>query len=581
MDDTQEQQFQDQLQDQLFEDYGYSIVGNAVAFERNRDLYGEDSAFKVFDDAQEIFDALKFFRKVDRMEHYDLFDKHLYKVRVIFNAYYSLACPVNVPKNHRMTAVKWAIDQLSGYEHGHFPLKAEDLYKLKSDVEYFFHRRKDISAEGLSHDIKDYDYGGLLDLLKPYRFEQERKAMQRMQYKVTDEKQAKIMSETSILYNGPEGLVVVPHSVEASNYWGAHTRWCISARNNNKFKSYNADGPIVIYLPQLTARENNDSDYLSHKFALVEGRFHDEQDSTYFERDAYLERLTQAFRNTIHPSLKDYRAILTNDVIPEETKKADSKPLNPQLTDEQRNDYKVAHELIQENGLYFYYLSPKLRANKDLAILAMQTHHGEVWEWISDRDLQYDQEILAEAFKNGFTIIHNQVDQDSNFYKSAVEGAVRYDPSIMGSMPVELYHDDLDFVKSIFQANHKIFPHLSVFVKAQGQVVADLLEHHPGGIMSVYEECGAEALKAFVDIEDIEKRALRLTLKKKWDKDMFLALHRFHILQAGENFKRFLNNPQQWLLEHDISSNKPDIDAKPLEQVEDRYLAPKEIFRMS
>ncbi len=44
--------------------------------------------------------------------------------------------------------------------------------------------------------------------------------------------------------------VYTPHTKEASKKYGAGTRWCTAAHNNNMFKTYNDSGPLHIYVPK-------------------------------------------------------------------------------------------------------------------------------------------------------------------------------------------------------------------------------------------------------------------------------------------------------------------------------------------
>ena len=53
-------------------------------------------------------------------------------------------------------------------------------------------------------------------------------------------KRDKLMAETTVIYDGPEGKVVMPHTQESSIHWGAQTKWCIAAeKSHNRFEHYN------------------------------------------------------------------------------------------------------------------------------------------------------------------------------------------------------------------------------------------------------------------------------------------------------------------------------------------------------
>ncbi len=58
-----------------------------------------------------------------------------------------------------------------------------------------------------------------------------------------------IRKQTTIFYEGPDGMVVSPDTVDAAVYWGKGTRWCTSAtESENYFDTYDEDGPLVIVL---------------------------------------------------------------------------------------------------------------------------------------------------------------------------------------------------------------------------------------------------------------------------------------------------------------------------------------------
>ena len=54
--------------------------------------------------------------------------------------------------------------------------------------------------------------------------------------------------QATLLYNDPQIKVVVPHTEEASCYFGKATKWCTAARQNNMFDDYNDQGPLYIVL---------------------------------------------------------------------------------------------------------------------------------------------------------------------------------------------------------------------------------------------------------------------------------------------------------------------------------------------
>lgn len=65
------------------------------------------------------------------------------------------------------------------------------------------------------------------------------KAMEQQFYKSGD---------AVLLHNDVQVKVVIPKTKAASMYFGRNTRWCTSAKNDNMFDDYDADGPLYIVL---------------------------------------------------------------------------------------------------------------------------------------------------------------------------------------------------------------------------------------------------------------------------------------------------------------------------------------------
>jgi hypothetical protein len=61
---------------------------------------------------------------------------------------------------------------------------------------------------------------------------------------------AEVMSETDVLYDGPEGMVVSPKTERAARFWGRGTRWCTSADKQNAFETYARRGSLLISVPR-------------------------------------------------------------------------------------------------------------------------------------------------------------------------------------------------------------------------------------------------------------------------------------------------------------------------------------------
>src|SRR5271157_6549170 len=55
-------------------------------------------------------------------------------------------------------------------------------------------------------------------------------------------------SQAKLLLNTNQVKVIIPKTNEASVFFGKGTRWCTAAQNNNRFSTYNEDGPLYIII---------------------------------------------------------------------------------------------------------------------------------------------------------------------------------------------------------------------------------------------------------------------------------------------------------------------------------------------
>lgn len=163
------------------------------------------------------------------------------------------------------------------------PPRAQDLYKIREDLEnYSSLTRLDkvrASRAGtifyrpfVNGEISQYSIATLAEGILPYTDLADRKKSA----SALEEERTKANSETVNLYNGPEGRIVVPLTMEASQFWGKGTRWCISAtKSDNLFNQYYEDGknPIIMFLPKGTREKFafNDHDKSSARNMLDEG----------------------------------------------------------------------------------------------------------------------------------------------------------------------------------------------------------------------------------------------------------------------------------------------------------------------
>lgn len=72
------------------------------------------------------------------------------------------------------------------------------------------------------------------------------------------------------MYEDDKWLIIIPHTEEAACYYGANTRWCTAAKEDNMFDYYNNDGPLYINIYKPKNRK--------YQFHFESSQFMDEED---------------------------------------------------------------------------------------------------------------------------------------------------------------------------------------------------------------------------------------------------------------------------------------------------------------
>ncbi len=138
--------------------------------------------------------------------------------------------------------------------------QAQDLYKIQADLNFYIRlARLDkirASREGTVYykpyvdpNIEKYSIRTLAEAVFPHQELLNRKTPSEQR----DHEKKKASTESIVLYDGEAGKIVIPQTMESSQFWGRETRWCISAsKSDNLFEKYNQDGktPILMFLPR-------------------------------------------------------------------------------------------------------------------------------------------------------------------------------------------------------------------------------------------------------------------------------------------------------------------------------------------
>jgi hypothetical protein len=194
-------------------------------------------------------------------------------IRPVLDAVLALTCPAPENRPRSPDIAQWALWQYLTHRHNGLPILPEDLHKVGEDIAYFegVKKSEEFKQSGAPRDLLRYEsLDALRAVLTPFRERKEQRAEETRQRRMTEAARAQLAEETTVLYKGPLGAVVIPHTPKASQHWGNNTRWCISANYGNEhFNAYNANGYILMLLP--TGQSSN-------KVAIAQGVMYDSAD---------------------------------------------------------------------------------------------------------------------------------------------------------------------------------------------------------------------------------------------------------------------------------------------------------------
>ena len=131
---------------------------------------------------------------------------------------------------------KWLLNL---YKQG--KLKNEDLYKATDYLSYFVKYYNKITEKDIN---KLPDLPSLYNIIKPYKEASDNG--EDIATSKSDEVR-RIKEDAEKVFEDNQWLVVVPHTQEASCYYGKNTQWCTAATDSyNMFNHYNNQGPLFI-----------------------------------------------------------------------------------------------------------------------------------------------------------------------------------------------------------------------------------------------------------------------------------------------------------------------------------------------
>ena len=131
---------------------------------------------------------------------------------------------------------KWLLNL---YKQG--KLKNEDLYKATDYLSYFVKYYNKIAEKDIN---KLPDLPSLYNVIKPYKEASDNG--EEITTSKSDEVR-RIKEDAEKVFEDNQWLVVVPHTQEASCYYGKNTQWCTAATDSyNMFNQYNNKGTLFI-----------------------------------------------------------------------------------------------------------------------------------------------------------------------------------------------------------------------------------------------------------------------------------------------------------------------------------------------
>lgn len=129
--------------------------------------------------------------------------------------------------------------------------KMEDIDRVGEDLRQFEANKARITNK----DINQYkSFQDLFDVIAPFLVPKE-KTKDDIAKEKEAAKLAAIKGQIETVYDGPQGWIRIPKTIEAAKFLGQNTRWCTASAGNNMFNHYNkSDVMFVVYQKGVKAR---------------------------------------------------------------------------------------------------------------------------------------------------------------------------------------------------------------------------------------------------------------------------------------------------------------------------------------
>lgn len=360
-------------------------------------------------------------------------------------AFFEHAYPADKPAQRQLAVMNWIRDRYLNDRHNDRQILLEDIHKIGRRIRYFT-KLKNSGRLSPGEAITDYPSLSAIDArLELFEATRNFKIAARNKHHINDAERDRIMRESSVLYDGPAGRIVVVHTVDAARYWGNGTKWCLAGEEEGDihFTKYNRGSPVLFLLPRG-----------GEKMALVDKKYWDPRDKTHrVPNDAVAGLLDVAIKTIPVQVAKSLRGYMPRDnnerevkALPPLAKKfaplpdpeeqawvdrlilASSTVKETSIPPTISKNKRIFMAAVQQSGTVLAFADETLRKDRDVVLAAvqrcgwalqyadesLQKEHAIVWAAVrkdgdalkfSDESLRKDRRIVLAAVQgNGFSL---------------------------------------------------------------------------------------------------------------------------------------------------------------------------------
>jgi hypothetical protein len=399
-------------------------------------------------------------------------------VAPVMDAFLRQACP---SAKEKPQVAQWIFRQYLSHRHNGAPILAEDLYKIGENIEYFDSVKKSegFKESGASADLLQYKtYADFEEMLAPWLQRKAEKEELDRERKMDPAEKAKIMAETTVLYDGPEGKVVVPHTPKASIYWGSNTKWCIAGEQyaETYFPRYNKESPVIYLLPKGQPGD---------KVALVDHTLWNSADKEISSlpeaHDQLMQQCLNGLSKETRRNAEEWMPREENDPAPPASpweEKAQEETWALQSGEKERpdpalwNNRDFVMEAVRQKGMNLQYAPANLQTDREILLEAVAAL-SHAFKYASP-ELLADREFMMEAVqRNGMTFKHASPELRDDREISLV--AARQNGLMLWELP-QKFKNDREFVIDVVSENRKAWPFVPGELKDNPSFITRLLE---------------------------------------------------------------------------------------------------------